>query len=35
MPFEAQMKEGVIKAIFLSEFHPTLGPKISCQVKQW
>ena len=23
---------GAIKAIFFSEFHPTLGPKISCQV---
>lgn len=25
-------KTGAIKAIFYSEFHPTLGPKISCQV---
>lgn len=26
--------KGAIKAIFFSEFHPTLGPKISCQVPE-
>lgn len=30
--YEGCGQEGPIKCIFLSEFHPVAGPKISCQV---
>lgn len=32
--FEGCGKEGPIKCIFLCEFHPTAGPKITCQVPE-
>lgn len=30
--FEGCGRDGPIKCIFLAEFHPTAGPKITCQV---
>lgn len=30
--FEGCGREGPIRCIFLSEFHPSQGPKITCQV---
>lgn len=30
--YEGCGKEGPIRCIFLCEFHPTAGPKITCQV---
>lgn len=30
--FEGCGREGPIRCIFLSEFHPNQGPKITCQV---
>ncbi|KAL0272236.1 UNVERIFIED_CONTAM: hypothetical protein PYX00_005292 [Menopon gallinae] len=32
--YEGCGREGPIKCIFLSEFHPTAGPKITCQVPE-
>ncbi|CAB3382742.1 Hypothetical predicted protein [Cloeon dipterum] len=32
--FEGCGREGPIRCIFFSEFHPTAGPKISCQVPE-
>jgi hypothetical protein len=31
--FEGCGHEGPIRCIFLSEFHPVAGPKITCQVR--
>lgn len=31
--YEGCGREGPIRCIFLSEFHPIAGPKITCQVK--
>lgn len=30
--YEGCGRQGPIRCIFLGEFHPVLGPKISCQV---
>lgn len=31
--YEGCGREGPIRCIFLSEFHPVAGPKITCQVR--
>lgn len=33
--YEGCGREGPIRCIFLGEFHPVAGPKISCQVRQF
>lgn len=32
---DEQNQEGPIRCIFFSEFHPTAGPKIICQVNNF